>query len=301
MTEREDANAPSQNAYLTEGVGLADILDSVYDSLSRVEQENKPNCSHISTGYLEIDNLTQGLRPGELTILGSRPGVGKSTFALNLVLNVSMQNIPVLLFNLESNAVNIGTKFLSMQSGIPLTRLRDANIQRNEWTAILNAIESISKLMITVDSNPTINALEIREQTSQWISNVGSGVIIIDNIQLVSPIRMPGSGGRPSEVGNIIREIKAMSLSLNVPVIALSQLNTSSAKKQDSGPRITDIRDSAAIEQVADTVLLLDRKDQQNVENEKGPVEVIVAKNRFGRCGSATLSFVPPIGRFIEP
>ena len=287
---------------------LEQIMGDLYNELGEM-CANPDQTIGVRTGYPGIDNHLQGLRAGQMVVIGARPGVGKTSFALNLATNAAAHGASVAMFSLEMSKVEIAQRLLSAQAKIPLTAIRGARIQDNQWPTIMEATRDLSQLDIVIDDTPGTTVTEIRAKARRMLRDKPNGLVIVDYLQLLSP---PAGGrrsdNRATEVSEMSRGIKIMAKDLGVPVIALSQLNRgleSRTGKYGKRPQLSDLRESGSIEQDADIVILLDRSmTEEEAEREERPdmgvTEFIIAKNRSGPLGIVSLMFLPGSTKFVE-
>ena len=287
---------------------LEQIMGDLYNELGEM-CANPDQTIGVRTGYPGIDNHLQGLRAGQMVVIGARPGVGKTSFALNLATNAAAHGASVAMFSLEMSKVEIAQRLLSAQAKIPLTAIRGARIQDNQWPTIMEATRDLSQLDIVIDDTPGTTVTEIRAKARRMLRDKPNGLVIVDYLQLLSP---PAGGrrsdNRATEVSEMSRGIKIMAKDLGVPVIALSQLNRgleSRTGKYGKRPQLSDLRESGSIEQDADIVILLDRyMTEEEAEREERPdmgvTEFIIAKNRSGPLGIVSLMFLPGSTKFVE-
>ncbi|MBR3235195.1 MAG: replicative DNA helicase [Atopobiaceae bacterium] len=287
---------------------LEQIMGDLYNELGEMCAD-PDGTTGVRTGYPGIDNHLQGLRPGQMVVIGARPGVGKTSFALNLATNAAANGASVAFFSLEMSKIEIAQRLLSAQAKIPLTAIRGARIQDNQWPTIMEATRDLSQLDIVIDDTPGTTVTEIRAKARRMLREKENGLVIVDYLQLLSP--PPGgrrSDSRANEVSEMSRGIKIMAKDLGVPVIALSQLNRgleTRAGKYGKRPQLSDLRESGSIEQDADIVILLDRSmTEEEAEREERPdmgvTEFIIAKNRSGPLGIVSLMFLPGSTKFVE-
>lgn len=284
---------------------LENVLDQLYNDLGEAAANKKP--LGINTGYSRIDRDLLGMRPGQMIVVGARPGVGKTSFALNLAVNAAAQGATVAFFSLEMSATEVAQRLLSSQARINLQDIRGANIRENQWADIIRATGELADLDIMIDDHPETTVTEIRAKARRMLAGKENGLVIIDYLQLVSP---PSgrfrADSRATEVSEMSRGIKIMAKDLQVPVIALSQLNRSVEQRGGSKrPQLSDLRESGSIEQDADIVILLDRSTtDEEAEREDRPdknvTEFILAKNRSGPTDVVQLMFLPGSTKFVE-
>lgn len=283
---------------------LSDIMEDLYNDLSDMQENGKPQ--GVYTDYPTIDKWLQGLRPGQMVVVGARPGVGKTSFALNLAVNMANQGASVAFFSLEMSKIEIAQRLLSAQAKIDLQVIRGGTIKPNQWSQIMAATSDLSKLDIMIDDTPGTTVTEIRAKARRILNNKDAGVVVIDYLQLLSPPQGRfRADSRATEVSEMSRGIKIMAKNLNVPVVALSQLNRQVTGRRDQRPQLSDLRESGSIEQDADIVMLLDRsmtdeEAERQDRPERGETNLIIAKNRSGPLGVVSLRFLPGTTKFLE-
>ena len=245
----------------------------------------------VPTGYPSLDRMLMGLREGQLVIIGARPAVGKTSFALNLALNAASEGYTVAFFSLEMSGKEIAQRFICAHAQVSMSNFRTGKISPQEWANIGQAAEDLSRLDILIDDTPGITVTEIRAKARRMLHNKEKAIIILDYLQLVSPPAGRRAESRTVEVSEMSRALKIMAKELAVPVISLSQLS--------------HLRESGSIEQDADIVMFLDRSsNEQEAGREDRPPEgitrIIVAKNRSGPIGDVDLVFLAASTKFYE-
>jgi len=243
----------------------------------------------ISTGFGGIDNVIGGLNKSDLILLAARPGMGKSSMALNIALNAAKQNVgTVCVFSLEMSKYQLGTRLISSEAFIDSKKLLTGDLNDEDWANIARSIGVLSSLDIRLDDNPSITVPEMKAKCMR-IKNLG--LVVIDYLQLMHSGRKIEN--RVTEVGEISRSLKIMAKELNVPVLCLSQLRREAEKGSDKRPMLSDLRESGSIEQDADIVMFLYRDEYYNEDTEdKNVAECIVAKNRHGETNTVKLQWV---------
>ena len=260
------------------------------------------------TGFLDLDRLTFGFHPGEMIVLAARPSVGKTSFGMNIAENVSIPspNNPepkaVLVFSLEMSSESLAQRILCSRAGVNMNKLRDGFSSREEKQAIVDAAGEIKEADIIVDDQGSLNVLEVRAKARRVSSRNDLGLIVVDYLQLIAG--MDNRASRENQIAEISRGLKSMAKELAVPVLVLSQLNRESEKEKRE-PRMSDLRESGAIEQDADVVLLLHRpRKDEHEENERSDeiekIGLILAKQRNGPTGSIDLAFLRKFTRFVN-
>ena len=291
---------------------IEEIMSDLYEELGE-NAANPGGQLGVRTGFPRVDECLLGLRPGQMVVLGARPGVGKTSFALNLAVNAARNGAAVAFFSLEMSKVEIAQRLLAAEARVSLQDIRSARIRNDQWTPILQATNELSMLDIMIDDTPGTTVTEIRAKARRILRGKELGLVIIDYLQLISP---PAGGrrsdNRQTEVSEMSRGIKIMAKDLGVPVVALSQLSRASEQRSSGGPggrakrpQLTDLRESGAIEQDADIVCFLDRsmsedeaaRDDRPDMNE---TTFIIAKNRSGALADIPLTFLPGSTKFVE-
>lgn len=263
-------------------------------------QNNNSEYSGAPTGYTQLDALTSGLQNSDLIILAARPSMGKTAFALNLARNVAInENKLVAVFSLEMAKEQLSMRLLTSEARVNSDRLKTGMIDEEDWHRVTEAASIISEAPIYIDDTPNITAMEIRAKARRLKLDKDLGLIVIDYLQLM---KGPSMGDRRDlEIAEISRSLKALAKELNIPIIALSQLNRMLEQRSDKRPLMSDLRESGAIEQDADIIIFIYRDEVYNKEENnpnKGKAELIVAKNRNGATGKAHLTFIGQYTRF---
>ena len=271
------------------------------DVLDRLDEMNN-SASHLpglSTGLSAVDQKITGLNRSDLILLAARPGMGKTSFALNVALNVARASgKTVAVFSLEMSREQLAMRLLSSAAYVENYRLKTGNIRETDWEKIADAAGNLSLMDIRIDDNPMLSVADMNAKCRR-IENLG--LVVIDYLQLMTSAGGKSHGGenRQQVVSDMSRMLKIMAKELNVPVICLSQLSRANEKRDDKRPMLSDLRESGAIEQDADIVLFLYRDDYYNEDSEKRNIaECIVAKNRHGETGKVELRWMPEYTTF---
>ena len=281
------------------GAGLAPIREALNDSLREMKElaSQGGKLPGIPTGFRDLDFYISGLNRSDLIILAARPGVGKTSVALNIARYAAEagEGKNVLIFNLEMSRVQLVQRMLSSEALVELGKLRTANMVRDEWDRLVAGALKLAKLPIYVDDTSNITVAEIKARVRR-VRDVG--LVVIDYLQLIKGGRKDGN--RVLEVSDISRSLKVMAKELNVPVLCLAQLSRASEqRKDDPKPKLSDLRDSGAIEQDADIVLFLYRDEQYHPDTaEKNVCDCIIAKNRHGQCNTVQFQWQGQFTRF---
>ena len=279
---------------------LAEIMEQLYSELGE-QAENQTDVLGVETGFSGLDS-----RGGQMVVVGARPGVGKTSFCLNLAVNAAEQGASVALFSLEMSKVEIAQRLLAARSLIKLTDIRSANIHPNQWPQILEATEELRQLDILIDDTPGTTVTEIRAKARRMLHGKENGIVIIDYLQLLSaPSGGNRNDNRATQVGEMSRGIKIMAKDLDVPVVALSQLNREVEGRTGKRPQLSDLRESGSIEQDADIVILLDRsatpeEAERSDRPDQGITDFIIAKNRSGPLATVPMRFDGETIKFYE-
>lgn len=262
------------------------LIDEITEKLNSFDAEVETG---IKTGFSDIDAKVLGLRPGTVTILAARPSCGKTALACNMILKVAAAGLVVLFISLEQSRQELVDRFLSMRGRIDHEHILQQKLNDGERSDLVDAARVVSSLPIEVDDSPEQTMSEIHAKARMIQSRKGLGLVVIDYLQLVQPAdkRAP----REQQVASISRSMKAMAKLLHVPVISLAQLNRESEKREDKKPRISDLRESGAVEQDADLVWLLYRPGQSDKTIDQSLTTLIVAKNRSGQTCEVELNW----------
>jgi replicative DNA helicase len=278
---------------------IGKIIESNIDVLEE-RQGNRALVTGVATGFTKFDELTAGLQKSDLVILAGRPGMGKTTLALNIAKNAAVDaNIPVAIFSLEMSKEQLSLRMLSSEARIDSSRLRRGFISQDDWIKITDSAGVLSQAPIFIDDSPNITALEIRAKSRRLKMEKDIGLIIIDYLQLMKG--RVSAERRDLEISEISRSLKALAKELDLPVVALSQLNRKLEERSDKRPQLSDLRESGALEQDADVVAFLYRDELYNKDENnpnKGKAELIVSKQRNGPTGFTILTFLDTYTRF---
>lgn len=284
--------------------GPKNILPVLYQTIERIEQLSKSKhnggITGVSTGYVDLDQKTAGLQKSDLIIVAARPSMGKTTFAMNLCENIAMNaEKPVLVFSLEMPAEQIMMRLLASLSRIDQTKIRTGQLSQEDHARLSQTLGLLNqKPNLFIDDSSGLTPTELRSRARRlYREHEGLSMIMVDYLQLM---RVPGfSENRTLEIAEISRSLKALAKELNVPVIALSQLNRTLENRPNKRPQNSDLRESGAIEQDADVIMFIYRDEVYNPETEdKGVAEIIIGKQRNGPIGKVKLTFLGQYSRF---
>ena len=261
--------------------------------------ELKAKITGLSSGFDELDKLILGLHPAELIIIAGRPSTGKTTFAINIAENIIIKHdVPILIFSMEMSAEQITTRLLSSLSKIDLSKLRNGNLTDSDWQKLSSSVELISGKKFFIDDSANLSPFDVKSKSRKiFQKHKNIGAIIIDYIQLM---RIPGSNdNKTNEMAEISRSLKILAKELNVPIIALSQLNRGLEQRIDKRPMMSDLRESGAIEQDADVIIFIYRDELYNKNSkDTGLAEIIISKQRNGPTGNFKLVFLGKFSKF---
>jgi replicative DNA helicase len=279
---------------------IKDVLVRTYDNIESMHAR-VGEVTGIATGFTELDRMTAGFQRNDLIIVGARPSVGKTAFALNISQNVATKTGEnVAIFSLEMGAEQLVMRMLCAEGNIDAQRLRTGSLTEDDWGKLTMAMGSLSNAGIFIDDTPGVRVNDIRAKCRRLKQEHGLGMILIDYLQLILGSGRAGEN-RQQEVSEISRSLKQLARELQVPVIALSQLSRGVEQRQDKRPMMSDIRESGSIEQDADIVAFLYRDDYYDKESEnKNIIEIIIAKQRNGPTGTVQLAFVKEYNKFVN-
>jgi replicative DNA helicase len=254
----------------------------------------------VPTGFTDLDERLSGLQPSALVIVGARPSMGKTSFALGIAAHASIdKRLPVLFFSLEMSHLELTQRLLCSEARVDSSRMRNGKLHESDWPKVVNAIGKLGEAPLFIDDNANLSVMEIRAKARRLKSREGLGLIVVDYLQLMS-----GHGpaeNRQVEVSEISRGLKILARELAVPVLALSQLSRNLEARADKRPVLADLRESGSLEQDADVVLFIYRDEVYNKDSaDKGAAEVIIAKHRNGPTGMTQLAFLDHFTRFAN-
>ncbi len=282
------------------------LLNDAFEEITKLAERGS-HMAGVPTGFNDVDSLFHGLRGGDLVILAARPGVGKTSFALNLAVNAAKAGTSVAFFSLEMSAGQLVQRILCAEARIGLHKIRGGFINEGDWGAIADASNRLAKLELFIDDSPGLSILEARAKARRELRSVesGKGLIIVDYLQLMQPPTTRRDGNRAVEVGEISRGLKVLAKEMNMPVIALSQLSRAVEMRGKKRPQLSDLRESGSIEQDADIVMFIDRSmDEIEAEQDGRPplntADLIVAKHRNGPTHDIRLAFIPDYTSFLD-
>jgi replicative DNA helicase len=280
-------------------VGLSDSLE---DAIREIEsaQNRGGDMTGIATGFTDLDSYTHGLHPGQLIIVAARPAVGKSTFALDIARHAAVkQKKATIFFSLEMGRAEIAMRMLSAESSIYLQSMRKGTVTEADWAKLASVRGKINDAPLFIDDSPNMSLVEIRAKCRRLAQQVDLKMVVIDYIQLMSSGKKVES--RQQEVSEFSRALKLLAKELQIPVVALSQLNRQAEQAKDKRPEISHLRESGSLEQDADVVVLLHREGIYEKDHPRaGEADIILAKQRNGPTGTVVVAFHGQYSRFVN-
>lgn len=289
-----------QIAEQQENLGKIDIRAILNEAWDRIlERENtEGEVTGLASGFRELDGLTTGFQPSEIIILAARPSMGKTAFVCNCGLEMAKRGNAVLLFSLEQSKLELAERFLCIHAKVNGHKVRQGDLDDMERHALLQASSEMSEFPLFIDDQPGRTMTQITAVSRRMRRQNNLQCVIIDYLQLVEA--EDKNQPREQQISTITRRLKFLAKDLNIPVIALSQLNRSVEQREDKRPKLADLRESGAIEQDADVVMFLHRPEQYDPEDRPGEADLIVAKNRSGPTGTARLTWLKESLRFAD-
>jgi len=276
---------------------MRDLIDQAMVDLEHI-QNRESAFAGLPTGFRDLDSLLSGLQPGNLVVIAARPGIGKSSFVTNVARNVAVDaGHPVGMFSLEMSRWEIGMRLLCGEARVPWDRIRNKRVGPEDWANIVQAAEILHDAPLKIVDSGNVTLVDIRAKARRMRGGRrGLSLIIVDYLQLMSHHRRVDN--RQQEVAEISRGLKLLAKELEIPVIAVSQLNRDPERRQDKKPQLADLRESGAIEQDSDVVMFIHRDDSD--PNKRGLADLIVAKHRNGPTDTVPLTFLPHLTQFRD-
>lgn len=277
---------------------IGELIEEGFDRLAQLYDRGEAIIG-VPTGYIDLDERLSGLQKSALYVVGARPAMGKTAFALGMASNAAMKaNVPTLVFSLEMSHEELANRILVSEAKVDGSRVKNGQLKDADWHKIHDAMGRLGSAPLFIDDNAAVSLMDIRNKARRVKARYGLGLIIIDYLQLmVTKGKTPES--RQTEIAEMSRGLKILARELEVPVVALAQLSRALEQRSDKRPMLSDLRESGAIEQDADVVMFLYRDDVYDPESpDQGTAEVIVAKHRSGPTGMAKLAYMPTFARF---
>jgi replicative DNA helicase len=282
------------------------IPELLGDSVAMLEKmaDNKSHILGVPTGFNELDRLLAGMRGGDLIILAARPGVGKTSLALNIAVNAARVGTTIAFFSLEMPAAQLTQRILSSEASVENSKMRTGHLTETDWKALIDTCSALSGFEFYIDDTPGLTLTELRAKARRQLHNVEHGIIVVDYLQLMQA-KGSSSQDRWVAVGDISRGFKMLAKELDVPILALSQLSRAVETRKEKRPQLSDLRESGNIEQDADVVMFIDRSlSQEEAESfdrpDLGMAKLMIGKNRNGATEDFDLAFDPPFTRFRD-
>ena len=283
--------------------GFQEIRPLLTQVVERIEflynRDNPSDVTGVATGFTDLDRMTSGLQEGDLVVIAGRPSMGKTALALNIGENVALNTgMPVAVFSMEMGALQLAMRLIGSVGRLDQHKLRTGRLQPDDWDKLSGALGRLNEAPILIDETPALNAIEVRSRARRLMKQYGKlGLVIVDYLQLMQASTQ--GENRATEISEISRAMKSLAKELQVPVVALSQLNRSLEQRPNKRPVMSDLRESGAIEQDADVILFIYRDEVYNAETqEKGVAEIIISKQRNGPIGTVFLTFLGEFTRF---
>ena len=278
---------------------LEEILQPTMDEIDAIASMGGVS-KGVPTGFVELDEVTNGLHPGQMVIVAARPGVGKSTLALDFMRSCSIKHqLPSVIFSLEMSKTEIVMRLLSAEAKIKLADMRSGRMSDDDWARLARRMSEISEAPLYIDDSPNLTMMEIRAKARRLSQKAGLRLVVIDYMQLMSSGKKYES--RQQEVSDFSRSIKLMAKELDVPVVAISQLNRGPEQRTDKRPQVSDLRESGSLEQDADMVILLHRPDAFERDDPRGgEADLILGKHRNGPTKTITVAHQLHLSRFAN-
>jgi replicative DNA helicase len=280
---------------------IKELLPQVAQRIDDLFTAGASDVTGVPTGFSDLDAMTSGLQPGDLVIVAGRPSMGKTSLALNMAENVALDTgLPVAVFSMEMASTQLTMRLLGSVGRLDQHKMRTGRLEDDDWERLTHALGRLNEAPIHIDEGAGLNSFDIRARARRLSRQCGKlGLIVIDYLQLMSAPGGRQSENRATEISEMSRSLKALAKELDVPVVALSQLNRSVEQRPDKRPVMSDLRESGAIEQDADLILFIYRDEVYNPDTpEKGVAEIIIAKQRNGPIGRVKLTFLGEYTRF---
>ena len=280
-------------------IQVKEVLSRVVDRIDTLFEQDSP-ITGLSSGFNDFDEQTSGMQPADLVIVAGRPSMGKTTFAMNLAEHAAIKSkVPVAVFSMEMPADALAMRMLSSLGQIDQHRLRTGRLNDDDWPRLTSAIALLNEAPLFIDDTPALTVTELRARARRLKREHGLSMIVIDYIQLMQGSSRSSNENRATEISEISRSLKALAKELEVPVVALSQLNRSLEQRPNKRPIMSDLREPGAIEQDADLIVFIYRDEVYNEDSaEKGKAEIIISKQRNGPIGTVALTFQGKYTRF---
>ena len=280
------------------------IMDIALDALKNIENAARSdnNITGLETGFRDLDQKTSGLQNSDLVLIAARPSMGKTALVLNIAEYMAFRrNLPVAVFSLEMSRDQLMNRLIAMEASVNSQNIRTGRLKDEEWTKVIESVTRIGHSEMIIDDTPGITLSELRSRARKYKLDKDIKAIFIDYLQLMAGGGRSRSDNRQQEISDISRALKSLARELDIPIVALSQLNRSVEQREDHRPMLSDLRESGAIEQDADVVMFIYRDDYYHKDSEeKNVAEIIIAKQRNGPIGTIKLVWLPEYTRFVN-
>jgi replicative DNA helicase len=279
-------------------VQLEQLLQQTMDEMDAIQSGNVPLGTR--TGFIELDAITNGLHGGQMVVVAARPGIGKSTLGLDLARYCSIRSgLTSVIFSLEMSKPEITMRLLSAEAKVPLHHMRSGHMSDDDWARLARRMAELADAPLFIDDSPNLTMMEIRAKARRLAQRQDLRLVVVDYMQLMTSAKRVEN--RQQEVSEISRQMKLLAKELQVPVVAISQLNRGPEQRQDKKPLLSDLRESGSIEQDADVVILLHREDAYERDSPRaGEADLILAKHRNGPTATVTVAFQGHYSRFVD-
>ena len=296
---QQEVFAVAQKQQTEDYHALGDLLSDTIDELTALQQEEGIE-SGVPTGFIDLDRLTNGLHAGQMIIIAARPGVGKSTLAMDMMRSCSLEHGKTsVIFSLEMSASEIVTRLLAAEAEVKLADMRGGRVSSEDWAKLTDTLNKVQDAPLYIDDSPNLTLMEIRAKARRLKQQHGLDLIVLDYLQLMSSGKKVES--RQQEVSEFSRSLKLLAKELEVPLIAISQLNRGPEARNDKKPQLADLRESGSLEQDADMVMLLYRPDSQDRDNERaGEADINLAKHRGGPIDTVQVAHQLHYSKFVN-
>ncbi len=276
---------------------ISEAMNKFFDYLDMAYESKKSGKLSVKSGIQRLDNVTGGMHPSDLIVVGARPGVGKTAFGISVILNAARSGKKIGFISTEMSVIQIMSRLTSMVSGTPAAKIREVDLNENDFKSISEASSEILNFQLFTCDNPIMTAGDVSMQCRAWDLQHGLDLVIVDYLTRIKPDRP--TGHHHLDVANVITSMKNLARTLNIPVIVLAQLNRNIEQRADKRPLLSDLRDSGVIEQEADVILMLHRPSSDEMSEERNDPQILVQKNRHGESDYVVFcKFVPEIMRW---
>jgi replicative DNA helicase len=281
---------------------LADIMEGALDEIESISNRGSGQMIGVPTGFADLDSLTQGLHPGQMIIVAGRPAMGKSTVGLDFARSCSIKNgLTSVIFSLEMGRNEITMRLLSAEARVALHHMRSGNMTDDDWARLARRMGEVSAAPLFIDDSPNMSMMEIRAKCRRLKQRHDLRLVVVDYLQLMSGGGSKRAESRQQEVSEMSRNLKLLAKELEVPIVAIAQLNRGPEMRADKKPMMSDLRESGSLEQDADVVILLHREAAYEAESPRaGEADLIVAKHRNGPTSIITVAFQGHYSRFVD-